>query len=169
MDAMTVVAELRRAGAELTVEGGRLRVGAPAGVLTAERSATVAAAKDAVVALLVAEGDAAALDAVDAALGDDGAAPPEPDDDPVLAATVANVLALDPAERAAWRAEVVAGLRWAEAGHEPDPHLVHDRAALRRLVPLGACLACGATRTVEGRNWCDRCRVDHETNPEERT
>ncbi len=160
MSTAALIAELRRAGAVLSVEGERLRVNAPRGVLTPERSAAVAAEKAAVMELLMAEVDTLALDALDAALGDDGAEPESPPTaDPALAETVANARALDPSERAAWREEIVAGLRWAEARHAPDPNLAHDLAALRVLVPPGMCLGCDAPRPTDGRHWCGNCSV----------
>lgn len=160
MTAAALVAELRRAGAVLTVEGEHLRVNAPRGVLTPERSAAVAAEKGAVVAWLMAEADALALAGLDAVLGDDGADPELPAAvDPTLAETVANARALHPIERAAWREEIVSGLRWAEAGHAPDPNLAHDLAALRVLVPPGRCLRCDAPCPANNRYWCINCSV----------
>ncbi len=160
MTAAALVAELRRAGAVLTVEGERLRVNAPRGALTPERSAVIAAEKGTLMAFLVAEADALTLDRLDVALSDDGAEPePPPAADPSLAQTVANARALDPSERAVWREEIVAGLRWAEAGHAPDPNLAHDLAALRVLVPLGTCLRCDAPCPATNRHWCVNCSV----------
>lgn len=58
MSTAALVAELRRAGAVLTVEGERLRVNASRGALTPERSAAIAAEKGTLMAFLVAEADA---------------------------------------------------------------------------------------------------------------
>jgi hypothetical protein len=74
-----------------------------------------------------------------------------------IAVTVANASTLPPEERDGWRREIVAALRWAEAGHAPDGYLVHDVAALRRLVPFGTCLECGGAAPRDGRHWCAKC------------
>ncbi len=121
-------------------------------------------------ALLMAEADALALDSLDAVLGDDGAEPePLPATDPALAETVANARALDSADWAAWREEIVAGLRWVEAGNGPDLNLAHDLAALRVLVPPGTCLRCDAPCPTDGRHWCVKCSITEakamEVNP----
>ncbi len=75
MDARALLADLRALRAELWIEAGRLRVKAPQGVLTPERRAAIAAHRDALLALLIEEADAWALDRLDAALGDDGRGP----------------------------------------------------------------------------------------------
>ncbi len=142
MSAAALVAELRSAGVVLAVEGERLRVNAPRGVLTPEQRAAIATEKDAVMALLMAEADALALDSLDAVLGDDGAEPePLPATDPALAETVANARALDSADWAAWRV----------------------------LVPPGTCLRGDAPCPTDGRHWCVKCSITEakamEVNP----
>ena len=89
----------------------------------------------------------------------DGSGDAPPDDGPAVARTVATAVALDDDERTAWQQEIVAAIRWAEAGHAPDPHLEHDLAALRRLVPYGVCLACGSSCPADGQHWCAGCRA----------
>ena len=74
-----------------------------------------------------------------------------------IGATAANVAAASAAERDGWRREVVAALRWTEAGRGVDHNLGHDLAALRRLVPPGACLECGGPAPRDGRHWCAAC------------
>ena len=88
-----------------------------------------------------------------------------PADGDTLAETVANARALAADERAAWQDEVVAMLRWAEAGHEPDLHLAHDLAALRRLVPPGVCLDCGGPCPAGEQHWCAGCRAEGRKRP----
>ena len=78
MDAPALLAALRAARANLWIDGGRLRVKAPAGELTPERRTAIAAHRDELLALLVAEADAWALDRLDEVLGDDGSGPEVP-------------------------------------------------------------------------------------------
>ena len=78
MDAPALLVDLRAAKADLWIDAGRLRVKAPAGVLTPERREAIAADRDALLALLVEEADEWALDRLDAALGDDGWGPEPP-------------------------------------------------------------------------------------------
>ena len=96
-------------------------------------------------------------------IGRDGRGPEPASPDPAVAATIANVRALPEHERAAWQREVVAMLRWAEAGGAPDPYLGHDLAALRRLAPVGVCLDCGGPCPADGSHWCARCRTKERT------
>ena len=86
----------------------------------------------------------------------DGEAP-DPTEDALIAETVANVSALPPEERREWHGEVVAALRWSEAGHEPDANLAHDPAAPKRIVPPGVCPECGGPCPRDGRHWCHAC------------
>ncbi len=147
------LAELRDAGALLSVEAGRLRVRAPRGVLSAMRLAAIEAHRDALLAAISAPfvPELSRPDPIPASA------------DPVLGETVANALALTPAERAAWQAEIVAAVRYVEAGEPPDPHLAHDLAALRRIVPFWICLDCGHQCPTDGRHWCSECYVKSVT------
>ncbi len=148
-DAIRLLAELRDVGALLTVEAGRLRVRAPRGVLSETRREAIEAQREGLLAALSSPSvpELNRLDSVPASSG------------PLLDETVANALALEPAERAAWQAEIVAAVRYVEDGGDPDPHLAHDLAALRRIVPSGICLDCGGTRPGEGHPWCTECFV----------
>ncbi len=139
-----ILADLRLAGAKVTVAGADLRVEAPRGVLDPALRPTVAAHKAELLALVRTEEGGQALAE---SLSREAA----------VEATVRNALALTNPDRAAWREEIVAGLRWAEAGHAPDPNLAHDLAALRVLVPLGTCLRCDAPCPADGRHWCGTC------------
>ncbi|MDP9471644.1 MAG: hypothetical protein M3Q71_13425 [Chloroflexota bacterium] len=143
-EAAQLLAELRDAGALLSVEAGRLRIRAPRGVLSDTRLADIEAHRDALLAVLSAPSVPELRQ-------------PDPilvSSDPVLDQTVANARALDPAEFAAWQAEIVAAVRYVEAGGDPDPHLAHDLDALRRIVPFGVCWACGQPCVVAGEEWC---------------
>ena len=75
MDAPTLLAQLRAARVDLWIEEGRLRVRAPTGLLTPELRSVIAAHRDALLDLLVAEADEWAMDRLDAVLGDDGRGP----------------------------------------------------------------------------------------------
>ncbi len=152
-EAALLLAELRDAGALLSVEAGRLRVRAPRGVLSAARLAAIEAQRDALLAALSPPTgpEFRRLDPVPASA------------DPRLDETVANALALEPAERAAWQAEIVAAVWYVEAGGDSDPHLAHDLAALRRIVPFGVCLSCGHQCPTDGRHWCSECYVKSVT------
>ncbi len=148
-DAALLLTELRDAGALLNVEAGRLRIRAPRGVLTATRLAAIEAQRDALLAAL------SSPSVPELSLAD----PVPASADPRLEETVANALALEPAERAEWQAEIVAAVRYVEAGGDSDPHLAHDLAALRRIVPCGVCLGCGGPCLSDGRHWCAECYV----------
>ncbi len=148
-EAALLLAELRDAGALLSAEAGRLRVRAPRGVLSETRLEAIAAHRDALLAVL----------APPSALELNRADPVAASADPRLDETVGNVLALEPAERAAWQAEIVAAARYVEAGGLPDPHLAHDLAALRRIVPFGICLDCGRQCPTDRPHWCSECYV----------
>ncbi len=139
-----ILEDLRRAGATVAVAGADLRVEAPRGVLDPALRPIVAAHKAELMALVRREegGDASA----EPWSGEAG-----------VETTVRNALALTDTERAAWRREIVDALVWVEAGHGVDPHLVHDLAALRVLVPPGTCLRCDAPCPGDGRHWCDDC------------
>ncbi len=78
MDALALLADLRAAKADPWIDGGRLRVKAPAGVLTPELQTAIAAERDALLALLVEEADAWAMSRLDDVLGDDGSDPEPP-------------------------------------------------------------------------------------------
>ncbi len=152
-EAALLLADLRGAGALLSVEAGRLRIRAPRGVLTGTRLAAIEAQRDALLAALSSPSVPELRQ-------------PDPilvSSDPVLDQTVANARALDPAERAAWQAEIVAAVRYVEAGGDPDPYLAHDLAALRRIVPSGICWACGLPCPTDGRHWCSECYVKSVT------
>ncbi len=125
-DAALLLTELRDAGALLSVEAGRLRIRAPRGVLNTTRLAAIKAQRDALLAALSSPSvpELSLADPVPASV------------DARLDETVANALALEPAERTEWQAEIVAAVRYVEAGGEFDPHLAHDVAALRRIVPF---------------------------------
>ena len=163
-----LVASIRRAGADLYVSEGHIRLEGPRRVLTAERQSLIAAHREEVLAFLVAETDAAALERLDATLGNDGAEPDDPlvprpvaedlDPDRDLDLLVANVLALSPEDRAAWRLEIVHAAVWAAAGKRDDPHLLADLRVLRRVEAAGACLRCGAACPADGRCWCAGCQ-----------
>ncbi len=146
-DAALLLTELRDAGALLDVDAGRLRVRAPRGVLSTTRLVAIEAQRDALVAALSSPSvpDLSRADPVPASA------------DPQLDETVANALALAPPERAEWRTEIVAAVRYVEAGGDPDMHLAHDLAALRRIVPHGVCLDCGEPCPSDGRHWCTTC------------
>ncbi len=146
-DAVLLLTELRDAGALLNVEAGRLRIRAPRGVLSATRLAAIEAQRDALLAALSSPSvpEPSLADPVPASAG------------PRLEETVANALALEPAERAEWQAEIMAAVRYVEAGGDPDPHLAHDLAALRRIVPFGVCLACEGSCLTGDRHWCADC------------
>lgn len=137
MSAVDVLADLARAGVSLYLaEGGRLRARAKPGSLTAAARAAIDRHRADLVALLA---------------------------DP-LAITVANASALPPDERDGWQREIVAALRWAESGHDPDHFLAHDLVALRRLVLAGTCLDCGSPAPRDGGHWCDACRTNRSPN-----
>ncbi len=148
MGAMTaaerLLADLRRAGATVTVAGTDLRVEAPRGVLEPALRPTVAAHKGELLALVSREerGEGTAESSSGEA---------------AVEVTVRNVLALSHADQAAWRREIVEALVWVEAGHGIDVHLAHDLRALRRIVPPGTCLRCDAPCPVEGHYWCVTC------------
>ncbi|MDP9353872.1 MAG: hypothetical protein M3R02_01050 [Chloroflexota bacterium] len=148
-EAALLLAELRDAGALLTVEADRLRIRAPRGVLSATRLAAIEAQRDALLVALSSPSvpDLRRPDPVPASV------------DPRLDETVANALALEPAERAEWQAEIVAAVRYVAAGGERDPHLAHDLEALRRIVPFGVCLGCRGPCLSDGRRWCAECYV----------
>ncbi len=141
-----LLADLRRAGATVTVAGGDLRVEARRGALDPALRPTVVAHKAELMALVQREegGDAPAhLSSGEVA----------------IEVTVRNALALTDEERAAWRREIVEALVWVEAGHGVDIHLDHDLRALRRIVPPGTCLRCDAPCPAEGHHWCGECSV----------
>ncbi len=152
-EAALLLTELRDAGALLSVEAGRLRVCAPRGVLSATRLAAIEAQRDALLAAL----------SPPSVPGLSLADPVPASADPRLDETVANALALEPAERTVWQAEIVAAVRYVEAGADSDPHLDHDLAALRRIVPFGVCLDCGDPCPSDGRHWCTNCDVKGTT------
>ncbi len=158
-EAALLLAELRDAGALLSVEAGRLRIRAPRGVLTGTRLVAIEAQRDALLAALSAPfvPELSRPDPIPASA------------DPVLGETVANALALTPAERAAWQAEIVAAVRYVAAGGPPDPHLAHDLAALRRIVPFGICLDCGRQCPTDGHHWCTECYVKGVTGMQMRS
>lgn len=79
------------------------------------------------------------------------------DHDADLATTVANALALDDGERAAWQREIVDALRWVTAGHGRDPDLAHDLAALRKVVPPGTCIASDGPCPIGTGSGCVAC------------
>ena len=141
MDAALLLTELRGAGALLSVEAGRLRIRAPRGVLNRPRLEAIKAQRDELLAALSSPSvpELRRPDPVPASI------------DHRLDETVANALALPPPERAEWQAEIVAAVRYVEAGGDPDPHLAHDVAALRRIVPFGVCLDCGHECPIDGR------------------
>ncbi len=150
MGAVTVaerlLADLRRAGATVTVAGADLRVEVPRGVLDPALRPTVAAHKVELMALVSRE--------------EGGEAPAESlSRKAAVEVTVRNALALTDPDRAAWRREIVEALVWVEAGHGVDIHLAHDLEALRRIVPPGTCLRCDAPCPAEGRHWCGNCSV----------
>ena len=74
-DATMMLTALHSAGAELWIESDRLRVRAPTGVLSPEWRTTLAAHRNAVLAALIAEADAWAMDRLDAMRGDHGVEP----------------------------------------------------------------------------------------------
>ena len=90
MEVTNVLADLERAGAVLTVEAERLRVQAPAGVVTPERREAIKRQRDALIALVVVANEAHALDRLDHVLGDDGAEP-----EPIVAQRSDNVPPLE--------------------------------------------------------------------------
>ena len=69
MEATRVLADLEAAGAVLAVEGRRLRVMAPAGVMTPVRREAIKRERDELIALLVAQNEAHALERLDDVLG----------------------------------------------------------------------------------------------------
>lgn len=157
-----ILADLRNAGATVSVDPSGLLVG-PRCLLTPEHRVAIKQHRDALVDLVVAERDVDAMQRLDDRLGNDGA---EPDivpescrsaDDDSVATTVQNARSSPDAERSAWQREIVHALIWAEAGHGTHAELRHDLAALRRIVPIGICLDCGASCASDGRHWCDDC------------
>ncbi len=66
--AAELVASVRADGADLLVVGGRIRMEGPRGVLTPERRTAIAAHRNEVLAILITEADAAALDRLRATL-----------------------------------------------------------------------------------------------------
>ncbi len=139
-----LLADLRRAGATVTVAGEDLRVEAPRGALDPALRPTVVAHKAELMALMRRQAGAET--------------PAEPwSGAAAVEATVRNALALTDEERAAWHREIVEALVWVEAGHGVDIHLAHDLQALRRIVPPGTCLRCDGPCPAEGPHWCACC------------
>lgn len=127
-----VLASLARDGVTLYLDdAGELRARSRPGALTPEMRATIAAHRPALVAALA--------------------------DEAIIAGTLANLAAESQETREAWRREVVVWQRWEEAGGTPDPNQRLDLAALRRLLPPGTCLDCGASMSDDGHRWCARC------------
>ena len=160
MEAERLLAELRAGGAVLSVEDDRLRVRALRGAITAELRACLARRKADLMTLVADEREAGSPNGLEALQTDVGAQPQPPAVDLAVAATVRHALALTSDERQGWQREIVAMLRWAEAGRGSDADLAHDLAALRRIVPPGACLDCGGRCPDDGRQWCDGCRAE---------
>ncbi len=146
-DTALLLAELRAAGVLLALEEGRLRVRAPRGVLSETRLVAIAAQRDTLLAEL------SPPSVPEPTPADPAPATAHPD----LDETVANALSLSPWERAAWQAEIVAAVQYVKDGGEPDPNLAHDLAALRRIVPSGACLRCGEACPSDSQPWCIAC------------
>ncbi len=148
-----LLAELRDAGALLSVEAGRLRVRAPRGVLSDTRLADIEAHRDTLLTAL-------SSPSVPELRGPD---PVPASGDPQLDETVANALALLPAEFAAWQAEIVAAVQYVEAGGDSDPHIAHDLAALHRILSFGVCFGCVHQGPADGPHWRTEChaRLSH--------
>lgn len=165
-EAAALLAELGRRGAVVALEGGAVRVRARPGALDDGLRAAIRARKAGLIALLA--GINAATAAAPAGARSEAVSPAPADrqagqatDASHAEATTANVLAAPPQEQAAWRREVVHALVWAEAGRWDDPHLAHDLAALRRIVPAGTCLHCDGPCEADGRPWCGGCAARH--------
>jgi hypothetical protein len=166
--AAALVAAIRAGGGALTVTGERLSYRLPPDLNTPATLAALRAHKPAILAALAdptprhpawsASGRSWDCPCGASVAADWRRCPVCGGDDPDLAATVANASALPPEERDGWQREIVAALRWTEAGHDPDGYLAHDVAALRRLVPYGVCLDCGGPAPRDGRHWCAACR-----------
>jgi hypothetical protein len=167
--AAALVAAIRAGGGALSVIGDRLSYRLPPDLNTPETLAALRAHKRAILAALSvppsphpawsASGRSWVCPCGAAVAASLPRCPWCGGDDPDRAATVRNADALPPDERDGWQREIVAALRWAEAGNEPDGYLTHDVAALRRLVPYGTCLDCGGPAPRDGRHWCAGCET----------
>lgn len=130
MSAAETILALARRGIDLRLDDGKLRARAPRGWLSDDDRAVIDQERDEIVAALA-----------------------------IVAETVENVSREPTAVFDAWRSEIVDGVRWVETGKTSDPHLALDILALRRFVPHGRCLACGAGTGQPGENWCAGCET----------
>ncbi len=163
-DAAALLASLQALGATVTLDGDAVRVRARPGVLDTTLRTAIGSHKAGLVVLLTGDPPTAAAppaERVKLDCHDPWAGGGPGIDEQQLAETVRNALAAAPADRAGWRREIVHALVWAEAGRWRDPHLALDLAALRTLVPPGACLACDGPCSADGRRWCDGCAARH--------
>ena len=131
MTGVEIMASLARNGVSLHLAPGELRARVKPGARTAAARATIAAHRPELIRALT--------------------------DEAIITGTLTNLAVESAQVREAWRREVVAWQRWEEGSGAPDPNQRLDLAALRRILPPGACIDCGQPAHSGERHWCACC------------